>query len=150
MGLYDSMRIVPGIGFPYTIGGIVTGTVKENYNKDFPGKVKVELLLGEEGKNVTGWIPVMTTYGGNGYGNLFLPEVDSEVVVAFHMGDRNRPIVIGCLWSDKNQFPPETVKEENPIKTIMTKAGSVITFDDTKDKEMISIKTKKGSFFSLH
>ncbi len=149
MGLFDSIRITPGIGIPDVIGGVVTGTVKENYNKDFPGKIKVELLLGEEGKNVTGWIPVMTPYGGNEYGNLFLPEVDSEVVVAFHMGDRNRPIVIGCLWSDKNKFPPETVKEENPVKTIMTKAGSVITFDDTKDKELISVKTKKGSFFEI-
>lgn len=149
MGLFDDMRVLPGMGIPDYIGGIVTGTVKENYNKDFPGKVKVELFLGEEGKNVTGWIPVMTPYGGNEYGNLFLPEVDSEVVVAFHMGDRNRPLVIGCLWSEKNKFPPETVKEENPVKTIMTKAGSQITFDDTKDKELISIKTKKGSIFEI-
>ena len=149
MGLYDSVRLIPGIGVPDMIGGVITGTVKENYNKDFPGKVKVELFLGEEGKNVTGWIPVMTQYGGKEYGNYFLPEVDAEVVVAFHMGDRNRPIVIGCLWSEKNPYPQETVKEENPLKVIMTKGGSVITFDDTKDKELISVKTKKGSFFEI-
>ena len=150
MGLFDDIRITPGFGIPDVIGGIVTGTVKENYNKDFPGKIKVELFLGEEGKNVTGWIPVMTPYGGNEFGNYFLPEVGAEVVVAFHMGDRNRPLVIGCLWSEKNVFPPETVKEENPIKTILTKGGSQITFDDTKDKEIISVKTKKGSFFEIN
>ena len=53
MGLYDDLGgVTPGFS-DGSISGIVTGTVKENYNKDFPGKVRVELFLGESGKNVT-------------------------------------------------------------------------------------------------
>ena len=126
------------------INGIVTGTVKENYNKDNPGKVKVELFLGEAGKNVTGWIPVMTPYAGNKYGEYTLPEVGDEVVVAFRMGDRNCPIVIGSLWSGKNPQPDKTVTEKNMIKRFVTKGKNEITIDDTKDKQKIEIKTPKG------
>ena len=78
------------------INGVVTGTVKENYDKDNPGKVKVELFLGERGLNVTGWIPVMTPYAGNKYGGYALPEVGDEVVVAFLMGDRNSSEACGA------------------------------------------------------
>lgn len=126
------------------IGGVVTGTVKENYDKDNPGKIKVELFLGEEGLNVTGWIPVMTPYAGNKYGAFALPEVGDEVVVAFNMGDVNCPIVIGSLWSGKNVHPDTTVTEKNMTKRFYTKGNNEITIDDTADKQKIEIKTAKG------
>ena len=126
------------------INGVVTGTVKENYDKDNPGKVKVELFLGERGLNVTGWIPVMTPYAGNKYGGYALPEVGDEVVVAFLMGDRNCPIVIGSLWSGKNPQPEKAVTEKNMTKKFVTKAKNEISIDDTADKQKIEIKTAKG------
>lgn len=126
------------------IGGVVTGTVKENYDKDNPGKVKVELFLGEDGINVTGWIPVMTSYAGNKYGGYALPEIGDEVVVAFRMGDRNCPIVIGSLWSGKNLQPEGAVEEKNMIKRFVTKGNNEILINDTADKQKIEIKTAKG------
>ena len=126
------------------ISGVVTGTVKENYDKDNPGKVKVELFLGEDGINVTGWIPVMTPYAGNKYGGFALPEVGDEVVVAFRLGDRNCPIVIGSLWSGKNLHPDGAVEEKNMIKRFVTKGNNEVLINDTKDKQKIEIKTSKG------
>lgn len=125
--------------------GITTGVVKENWNKDFPGKVKVEILLGEEGKNVTGWIPVMTQYSGNNYGLYALPEVGTEVVVAFNMGDRNCPIVLGTLWNNKNKIQGDTANENNTIKSFKTKGGCCVTFDDEDGKARIEIKSP-GNF----
>ena len=126
------------------IHGIVTGTVKENYNKDFPGKVRIELFLGENGKNVTGWIPVMSSYAGTNHGSYILPEVGSEVVVAFQMGDRNRPIVLGSLWSDKNNLPENVSTEKNTTKKFITKGENELLIDDTQDKQKITVKTKNG------
>jgi uncharacterized protein involved in type VI secretion and phage assembly len=136
---YDSDMVESGI-----INGVVVGTVKENYNKDNPGKVKVELFLGEKGLNVTGWIPVMTPYAGNKYGAYTLPEVGDEVVVAFLLGDRNCPIVIGSVWSGKNPQPEKAVTEKNMTKKFITKGKNEITIDDTADKQKIEIKTAKG------
>ena len=145
MSLFGEMTgISAGIDANGIINGIVTGTVKENYDKDNPGKVKVELFLGEDGLNVTGWIPVMTPYAGNKYGEYALPEVGDEVVVAFRMGDRNCPIVIGSLWSGKKPQPDEAVTEKNMVKKFKTKGKNEVTIDDTEDKQKIEIKTAKG------
>ena len=149
MGLFE--EVMMGTNFNNTgfISGIVTGTVKENYNKDFPGKVKVELFLGEKGKNVTGWISVMSPYAGADYGFYALPEVGSEVVVAFNLGDRNRPVVIGNIWSDKNKQPKGSVTEKNMTKQWITKGGNQFIIDDTQDKQKITVQTKKGKTFIL-
>ena len=52
MSLFEDMMMLPDIDERGVISGVVTGTVKENYNKDYPGKIKVELFLGESGRNV--------------------------------------------------------------------------------------------------
>ncbi|NLV16017.1 MAG: hypothetical protein GXY50_02235 [Syntrophomonadaceae bacterium] len=126
------------------IYSVTTALVKENWNKDYPGMVKVEMFLGETGKNVTGWVPVMSMYGGKNYGYYSLPEVGSEVVVAFNMGDRNCPIIIGTLWNNNNTLPPETATEKNLIKRFKTKGGCEVVFNDEEKKQTIEIKTPAG------
>ncbi len=144
MSLFDDIMSAVGSDATGIISGIVTGTVKENYDKDNPGKIKVELFLGESGKNVTGWVSVMTPYAGNEFGYYSLPEVGSEVVVAFNMGDRNCPVVLGCLWNGKNQFPKETVDEKNEKKNFITKGQNKLFVTDTDKKQSIEIKTANG------
>ncbi len=150
MSLFEDMMMLPDIDERGVISGVVTGTVKENYNKDYPGKIKVELFLGESGRNVTGWVSVMTPYGGADHGYYSLPEVGSEVVVAFNMGDRNRPIVLGSLWSDQNKLPKGAATEKNTVKTFVTKGGTEIMIDETKDKQKIVVTTPKGKGIELN
>lgn len=123
------------------IPGVTTGIVKENWEKEHQGMVKVEMHLGEEGKNVTGWAPVMSSYAGEGYGSYQLPEVGQEVVVGFHLGDRDHPIVLGSVWNKKNKLPPETANEKNTVKKFRTKGGCEVVFDDEKGKEKITVTT---------
>lgn len=123
------------------IWGVTTGIVLENWNEEQKGKVKVEMNLGTKGKNISGWIPVMTPYGGKGCGMYALPEIGSQVVVAFQMGDRNRPVVLGSLWNNKNTLPEETALEDNHVKRMRTKGGCEILFEEEKSKEKITIHT---------
>lgn len=125
--------------------GLVTGVVKENWNQSFPGKLKVELVLGEQGKNATGWIPAITPYGGDGCGLYLLPEVGTEVAVAFLMGDRNCPVVLGALWNNKNKLPSGTANEKNTVKALKTKGGLELVFDDAEKKAEIRM-TSPGKF----
>lgn len=120
---------------------VTTGIVSKNWDEEHPGKVKVTMNLGAEGENVSGWIPVMTPYAGAGYGMYTFPEVGALVVVAFLMGDRNRPVVIGSLWNQKNTIPPDTAKEKNVVKRFLTKGGCEVVFQEEEKKEKIIVKT---------
>ncbi len=120
---------------------ITRGVVKDNWDSKNPGKVMVEIFLGETGKSVSGWIPVMTPYGGKDYGYYALPEVGSEVVVGFNLGDKNCPIVLGCLWNNTNPIPTQTADEKNTVKRLKTKGGCEISFDEEDKKEKIEILT---------
>lgn len=131
------------------IPGITTGIVKENWDQDHQGMVKVEMYLGEAGKNVTGWIPVMSSYAGQDYGNYQLPEIGQEVVIGFHFGERNYPIVLGCLWNKKNTLPKETANKDNTIKKFRTKGGCEVIFDDEKGKEKIIVTTPAKLSFTI-
>ena len=128
---------------------VTTALVKENWNSDYPGMVKVEMFLGEAGKNVTGWVPVMSLYAGKNFGYYSLPEVGSEVVLAFNMGDRNCPIVIGTLWNNNNTLPSETAVQNNYVKRFKTKGGCEIVFNDEDQKQKIEIKTPGGFGISI-
>ncbi|MBR1633878.1 MAG: hypothetical protein IJ682_02320 [Lachnospiraceae bacterium] len=123
------------------VPGVVTGLVKDNYDAEHPGMIKVDYYLGQDGKNVTGWVPVMSPYAFKNCGAYAMPEVGAEVVIAFNMGDRNCPIVIGCLWNKKNDVPKETSVAENKIKRFLTKGGCEVEFSDEKEKESIEIRT---------
>lgn len=136
MGIFDGINVVNSNSF-----NITTGIVKENYNKENPGTIKVEIFLGENGKNVTGWIPVMSPYAGTGFGMYQLPEIGSEVVIGFNMGDRNCPIVLGCLWNKKNTLPEKTAVEKNDVKRFKTKGGYDMEFNETADKAVFTLTT---------
>lgn len=126
------------------ISGFITGLVKENWDSEHPGMVKVEYFLGAKGKNLTGWVPVVVPYAGKEYGCYALPEVGSEVVLAFQLGNRNCPIVLGSIWSKTNPLPKDTANEKNTVKKLLTKGGCEIQFSEEKNKEQILVHTPKG------
>ena len=123
------------------VSSLAIGVVKENWDTKHPGMVKVDYFLGTTGKNLTSWVPVASPYAGNDHGNYFLPEIGSTVVLGFNMGDRNMPIVIGCLWNEVNKMPKNVAAKDNPTKLIKTKAGNTIKFEEKSKKEAISIDT---------
>ena len=127
------------------ISGVVTGIVKENYDDEYPGMVKVEVRSREKGANITDWVRVATPYAGNDRGVYFLPEVGDEVLVAYAYGDVHKPYVIGSLWNKKvSKHPKKVAVEENTIKKIRTRCGHEIIFNEEDGKEDIDIHTPKG------
>lgn len=129
--------------------GLMQAVVKENWNAEKPGKVLVEFLTGEEGKNSTKWLPVLSPYCGAGYGLYAHPEIGTEVVVGSLAGDVNSLIVIGSMWNQADQIPDETAGEENIIKKFRTKGNHEIIFDDGEDSGQIKIHTNKNLLIEL-
>lgn len=120
------------------------GIVTENYDSEHPGKVRVTLpRLSGDGFKLA-WVPVMSPYAGKGYGLYWTPEVGEAVVVGFMDDDPYSGIVLGSFWNKKNTTPDGMAAEENDNKALRTKAGHSISFVDTADKGIITIKTSAG------
>jgi uncharacterized protein involved in type VI secretion and phage assembly len=131
------------------IPALTFGKVIQNYDEKHPKKVKVKLRnsMGVENNEI--WADVIFSYAGDEYGNYVMPEIDSEVIVAFVMNSRSFPVVIGNIYPPDKNLPPETADKDNYIKTFKTKAGNKIIVNDNKDNTCISVNTIKGLSMSF-
>ncbi len=84
---------------------------------------------------------VATLYGGDGFGAVWTPELDTEVVVAFENGDLRSPVVLGCLYNGQDK-PPAVRSDRSDRKVFQTRAGHVLAFDDGPDRRGIELTTK--------
>lgn len=131
---------------PQRIYGVVTGVVTNNEDPQGLGRVKVAFpWLSEEIES--DWARIAAPMAGKERGLYLLPEVDDEVLVAFEHGDMRHPYILGGLWSEP-QLPPATNDDgKNNLRTMVSRSGMTITFDDTDGAEqlVISDKDKKNS-----
>ena len=89
---------------PRSLSGVVTAIVTDNKDPDSTGRVRVALPW-LDAEHVSGWARVSYPGAGPERGMTFLPEVNDEVLVAFHHGNPGRPVVIGGLYNGKDKFP---------------------------------------------
>jgi len=107
--------------------------VTRNDDKFGHGRVQVQMNWQTE-KMSTDWIRVMAPDGGSSdqvesnRGFVFIPEVGDQVLVGFRHGDPNRPYVMGSLF---NGTTGAGGFAENHLKSLTTRSGSTITFDDS-------------------
>lgn len=120
---------------------LALAVVKENWNDQFPGCVKVEYVLGESGKYLSDWIRVLQPYAGKEYGAYLLPEIGSEVLVAFVSGDPDYAVVVGCLYNSENRLPADVADKDNNVKFFQTRGGHEFRIREEKGKEKIEIRT---------
>jgi phage baseplate assembly protein gpV len=92
------------------------------------------------------WARIAVPMGGSDRGTYVLPEIDDQVLVVFEHGDIGRPIVIGGLWSKKQEPVEVNQSGENNTKLVKSRSGHRIIFDDKEGAEKIIIvdKTKKN------
>ncbi len=91
-------------------------------------------MLWQQTKNLrTPWLRVMTPDAGSSgevstnRGMVFIPEVGDHVMLGFRYNDPNRPFVMGSLFNGTIGAGGST---SNNIKSIYTRTGSTITFDE--------------------
>jgi uncharacterized protein involved in type VI secretion and phage assembly len=135
------------------VAGLVPGIVTNNKDPDGLGRVKVVLPLlgvdsGQQGGDQQGvetdWAPVLSFAAGNGRGGYFLPEIKDEVLVAFLLGDVNRPFVVGASWNGQDKPPQTNGDGKNNMKQITTRSGNTLLFDDTDGAAKIQLFDKDG------
>jgi len=116
---------------------LVPATVTKSYHK--LGRVKVRFPWMTD-KQESDWVRVMAPAAGDKCGVFFMPEEHDQVLVAFSHSHIERSYVLGVLWSNASK-PPDDDRARRQIKS---RSGHVITLDDTKDAELISIVDKSG------
>lgn len=87
------------------------------------------------------WARLAFPYASADAGFFFFPEIGDEVLVNFLGNDPRFPVITGSLYSSKNK-PKETPSENNEIKSIYSKSGISITFED--EQKILTVKTPDG------
>lgn len=125
--------------------GVYTGVVVDVQDPDGQGRVKVRLpWVGEnDGQQATAWARLATLMAGGDRGTWFVPAVDDEVLVAFVAGDPRHPVVTGALWNGRDA-PPESMDADNTRRTIQTRTGHVLRFDEAAGGGKIELLTAGG------
>jgi Rhs element Vgr protein len=81
------------------------------------------------GQNEGIWARLAIPYATRDAGFFFFPEKDDEVLLTFINNDPRFPVITGSLYNSRNR-PKETPDEKNQFKSIYSKSGINITFDD--------------------
>jgi uncharacterized protein involved in type VI secretion and phage assembly len=123
--------------------GVLVGVVTNLDDPDSLGRVRVRLPNFDNQNSY--WARIASPMAGRGRGVLFRPEVDDEVLVCFEHGDPRRPYVLGGLWSSADTPPSDGgSKTENNWRSITSRSGHVLLFNDSDGSETIEIIDKTG------
>ncbi len=125
-------------------GTLYYGKVLQNKDDKHPNQLKVRLRTAYEDGSSEVWARFLTPYGGTKYGQHTLPEIESEVLVAFVGAAGEFPVVLGCVYVQEQDLPEEITNKDNLVKVLRTKGGNVITANDEEGKASVTVKTAGG------
>jgi hypothetical protein len=114
--------------------GVVTAFVHEVDAEQ--GRVKVEFRAIDDELNST-WAPVAAPLSGSRRGQLFMPEVGDECLVAFENGDFDHPYVVGFLWNGQDV----SSESQASNRVIVTPGGHQLRFEDKKNDTRIILRS---------
>lgn len=126
--------------------GVYQGLVDDIADPAGRGRVKVNLpVLG-----IHVWARLATLMAGKNRGTWFIPDVGDEVLVAFGQGSPLDPFVVGALWNGVDT-PPESMDggSSNYVKSIRSRNGVKVTFDDHDGQEKLVCETPGGQKITL-
>jgi Rhs element Vgr protein len=140
----------PNSGLLPAARGLFNGTVKKMYeDPDSQFRILVTLpLFDANGEGI--WARLSNFYSTSGAGAFFLPEVGDEVVVGFLNEDPRYPVILGSMYSSTKVKPYSTLtpNDKNSLKSIVSKSGIYIEFNDTDKILTVNTPDKNTMIFS--
>ncbi len=134
--------LIPGVS------GFQIGKVKK-IDEDPEGKYRVLVTLpcfSGTGQEDGIWARQLFPYASNEAGFFFYPEIDDEVLLGFLNNDPRHAVIIGSLYNGINK-PKETPDDMNQFKSIYSRSGIYIRFDD--EDKILTIETPGGNSIKL-
>lgn len=110
------------------------------------GRVQVQIPAIDPDATAKIWARVAFPYAGNNFGAYFIPDVGTEVLVAFVAGDVCWPVVIGNLWNGSTSLPEDLPGNSVDRWTLTGKNGTRIAIvEESKGNEKVEIQLPSGS-----
>jgi type VI secretion system secreted protein VgrG len=147
----STMEVIP-VEISKPIAESQIAVVRENNDPEKFGRVRVQMLWQKEKNIQTGWLRIITPDAGSSSevsknrGFVFVPEVGDQVVINFEYGNPDRPYVAGSIFHGCNA---EGGGKNNEIKSIKTRSGHILEFNDCNGSETITIKDKSDNLILL-
>ncbi|EDM38114.1 hypothetical protein PBAL39_00827 [Pedobacter sp. BAL39] len=141
-GVPADTSVIPSTPYLTPIAEAQVATVKENLDPENKGRVRVQMLW-QQHNDMTDWIRVLTPDGGSSdlisqnRGYVFVPEIGDQVILGFRYNDPNRPFVMGSVFHGRTAAGGY---EQNHLKSITTRSGHLIEFDDDQETQGITIR----------
>lgn len=124
--------------------GLYPALVVDLVDPDAKGRIKLKFpAFGQAGESVTAWATLLTPYADDDQGFEMLPEVGSQVVVGFEAGDPSRPYIVGACWNGRRALP-ESAQTANNLRSLKTRSGSLLQFDDTAGAAKVTVSMQSG------
>ncbi len=150
---YRPQRLTPKPVVEGVQTAIVVGPKGEEIHTDEHGRVKVQFHWDREGEKddkSSCWIRVSQLWAGAGWGAMYIPRIDQEVIVGFLEGDPDRPIIQGCVYHGTNKPPYDLpgAKTQSTIMSNSTKGGggsNELRFEDKKGEEEVYVHAQKDT-----
>jgi type VI secretion system secreted protein VgrG len=127
---------------------LVVGPKGEDIFTDEYGRVRVEFPWDREAKGDekgSCWLRVAQAWAGAGFGQVAVPRVGQEVLVAFVEGDPDLPMVVGRAYNGAAPMPyalPEH-RTRTSWKSNSKQGANEITFEDKAEGELVYIQAQK-------
>ena len=130
----------------------VLAEVMSNIDPQGLGRVQVQMKgwVQEHSQQLSDWIRVISPDAGGtdrvttNRGQVFLPEAGDQVMIDFLEGNPDKPYVTGSLFHGSN-----AAGQSHLIRTIMTKTGHTVSFDDNSGGTSITIYDNSGNTIFL-
>jgi Rhs element Vgr protein len=136
----------PAAGMLPCVQGLQIATVVQLENDpDDEHRILVRMPLVDNQEKGT-WARMASLDAGNNRGYFFRPEIGDEVIVGFINNDPRFAVVLGMLHSSTNPAP-ETAKDENHIKMLLTRSKMKTTYDD--ENIIMRMETPAGNSMEL-
>ena len=128
----------------------VVGPAGEQIYCDEYGRVKVQFpwdRRGQHDEHSSCWIQVAQGWAGTMYGQMAIPRIGQQVIVAFYDGDPDQPIIVGRAYN-RMQLPPYELPRHKTRMTIKSdthkgKGFNELRFEDEADQEEIYVHAQK-------
>jgi type VI secretion system secreted protein VgrG len=93
------------------------------------------------------WLPVVQPWAGAGYGAQFIPREGMEVLVGFMEDQSERPVILGCLYSEENRPPWNEYIAHQRVgirsqSRPETGGYSELSIDDRRGDEVVRIRAQ--------
>lgn len=122
------------------INGIVVGLVIDNVDPDGMHRVKVKYPVDHDSPPESWWVRQMTPMAGAKRGLVMLPDVGTEVVIAFAYRTQT-PYMVGAVYNGTDDQPKPYANEDqnDDHRRFWSRNSHWIDFDDTSGAERIEL-----------